>query len=227
MSLSENSEKLRTVDRAEIESFRSIKNLMLEYLEDPNPKRPLSIAVFGPPGSGKSFGVTEVAESIAPGRVERREFNVAQFGSVADLVSALHKVQDIAVSGNIPLIFFDEFDSGFEGKLGGLKYLLAPMQDGTFLDGETMHPIGKAVFVFAAGTSTAYEKFCREGLDDSGFQDAKGPDFVSRLRGYVNILGPNPVSEGDHFSMIRRAMLLRSLLERKAKHFFDAAAERS
>jgi hypothetical protein len=218
---------LRTVDRAEIESFRSIKNLMLEYLENSNPKRPLSIAVFGPPGSGKSFGVTEIAESLAPGRVERREFNMAQFGSVADLVSALHKVQDIAVSGQIPLIFFDEFDSSFEGKLGWLKYLLAPMQDGAFKDGETMHPIGKALFVFAGGTSTTYEEFCREGVDDTGFRDAKGPDFVSRLRGYVNILGPNPVSEGDHFSMIRRAMLLRSLLERKAGHFFDRSRRAS
>src|SRR2546423_11697699 len=40
---------LRTADRAEIESFRSIKNLIGEYLKAPKPPRPLSIAVFGPP----------------------------------------------------------------------------------------------------------------------------------------------------------------------------------
>ena len=61
--------KLCTIDRTEVESFRSISNLMSEYLKSPNNSRPLSIAVFGSPGSGKSFVVTEIAESIAPGRV--------------------------------------------------------------------------------------------------------------------------------------------------------------
>ena len=27
------------------------------------------------------------------------------------------------------------------------------------------------------------------------FKDAKGPDFISRLRGYVNILGPNQTDD--------------------------------
>lgn len=223
--------KLITVDRAEIESYRSIKNLMLEYVEEVSPKRPLSIAVFGPPGSGKSFGVTQIAESIAPERVETLdEFNVAQFTSTADLISALHKVRDVALSGKIPLVFFDEFDSDFNGTLGWLKYFLAPMQEGKFKGGETMHPVGKAIFVFAGGTSTTYEQFCGEDIKnvvhynrfEERFKSAKGPDFVSRLRGYVNILGPNPVANEDFF-VIRRAMLLRSLLERKtkAKDIFD------
>jgi len=259
--------KLKTVDRAEIESFRSIRNLMREYLYKTDATRPLSIAVFGPPGSGKSFGVTEVAESLAPGRVQRQEFNLAQFSSIADLTSALHKVRDIALSGKVPLIFLDEFDADFNGKLGWLKYFLAPMQDGAFKDGETMHPLGKAIFVFAGGTSETYQKFCAEenstGSDllsqsadkrlayaeenstGSGsdllsqsadqrltdlpahskteFKAAKGPDFVSRLRGYVNILGLNPVNERDNFWVIRRALLLRSLLERKAKWLFDGS----
>ncbi len=248
--------QLKTVDRAEIESFRSIRNLMREYLKKTDATRPLSIAVFGPPGSGKSFGVTEVAESLAPNstgsgsdsppesrmllsqkkvKVERREFNLAQFTSIADLTSALHQVRDIALSGNIPLIFFDEFDATFNNsKLGWLKYFLAPMQDGKFKDGETMHPVGKAIFVFAGGTSETYEKFCGEGSEDkppanlpayskAEFKAAKGPDFVSRLRGYVNILGINQVNERDNFWIIRRALLLRSLLDRKAKHIFSGS----
>jgi hypothetical protein len=203
--------------------------LILEYLQTPNPKRPLSIAVFGPPGSGKSFGVIEVAKSIKVEEVkvdvEKVEFNVAQFVSTADLVSGLHRVRDVALKGKVPLVFFDEFDSAFDGKLGWLKYFLAPMQDGEFKDGETMHPIGKAIFVFAGGTSWSYEHFCRDGSGDREFADAKGPDFVSRLRGYVNILGPNPIGEGDNVSMIRRAMLLRSLLEKKAGHLFDSSGQ--
>ena len=58
--------QLKTVDRAEIEAYRSIKNLITEYVSTKSVVRPLSIAVFGTPGSGKSFGVTEVASSIAP-----------------------------------------------------------------------------------------------------------------------------------------------------------------
>jgi hypothetical protein len=48
----------------------------------------------------------------------------------------------------------------------------------------------------------------------------KGPDFVSRLKGFVNIMGPNPVqaeSGGDPYYVLRRAILLRSLLLRQAK----------
>ena len=221
---------LRTVDRAEIESYRGIRNLMLEYLAKSNAERPLSIAVFGPPGSGKSFGVTEVARSVDPERVEKIEFNISQFTSSDDLITALHRVRDIALAGKVPLVFFDEFDSYFHGKLGWLKYFLAPMQDGIFRDGEAIHPIGRSIFVFAGGTCGTYDEFSRENVNIPGrevalqeFRDAKGTDFISRLRGYVNVLGPNPLTESDAFFLIRRAMLLRSLLERKVKHLVDGS----
>jgi hypothetical protein len=220
--------KLKTVDRAEIESFRCIRNLMQEYIHSKGSSRPLSIAVFGLPGSGKSFGVTEVAESVAPGQVVRLDFNISQFRSPSDLINAFHRVRDIALEGKFPLVFFDEFDSPFEGKLGWLKYFLAPMQDGTFREGETVHPIGRSIFVFAGGIGSTLSAFCQEDPDGSEkepalqeFNNAKGPDFTSRLRGYVNIVGPNPASSSDTVFMIRRAMLLRSLLERKAKQLFD------
>ena len=69
---------LKTVDRAEIEGFRSISNLMREYIGTKNPPRPLCIAVFGSPGSGKSFGVVQVANSVSD-EIEKIEFNVSQF----------------------------------------------------------------------------------------------------------------------------------------------------
>lgn len=223
---------LRTVDRAEIESYRGIRNLILEYLAKSNVERPLSIAVFGPPGSGKSFGVTEVARSVDPERVEKIEFNISQFNSSSELTTALHRVRDITLAGKVPLVFFDEFDCAFQGRLGWLKYFLAPMQDGVFRDGETIHPIGRAIFVFAGGTCGTYDEFSRERVHIPGkeialqeFRDAKGTDFISRLRGYVNVLGPNPTSDSDPFFLIRRAMLLRSLLERKARHLIHGAGQ--
>lgn len=223
--------KFTAIDRVEIESYQSVRNLMVEYVGIENPERPLSIAVFGSPGSGKSFGVTELTKSIAK-NVERIEYNVSQFESVSDLCYALHAVRDKVLEGKLPLVFFDEFDSGFDGELGWLKYFLAPMQDGKFKHGEQMHPIGKAIFVFAGGTSHTFQKFYPDTPSEERkpvLIGAKVPDFVSRLRGYIDIMGPNPRDEEDRFFMIRRAMLLRFMLKSKAKHIFkdnDAQVDR-
>jgi hypothetical protein len=49
------------------------------------------------------------------------------------LTDALDKVKSASHKGDMPLVFFDEFDCALEGKqLGWLKYFLAPMQDGLF-----------------------------------------------------------------------------------------------
>ena len=218
---------LLTVDRQEIESYRSIRNLVFEYSKQKQTKSPLSIAVFGTPGSGKSFGVTEMAKSLLPGQIEKREFNLSQFDSVDNLISALHQVRDIGLSGQIPLVFWDEFDTSLHGlPLGWLRYFLAPMQDGKFQEGQISHPIGRAIFVFAGGTSTSMEAFGQD-LDPDTFRSIKGPDFVSRLKGYINVLGPNPVkassSKGapDPYFIIRRAILLQSCLRRNAPGLFE------
>lgn len=68
------------------------------------------------------------------------------------------------------------------------------------------------------------------GPDLDGFDVAKGRDFASRLKGYVNILGPNqrlPETEDDGgtdpYYVIRRAILLRSILLRDAPQLFEEA----
>ena len=213
---------LLTVDRQEIESYRSIRNLVAEYAGQKQVSRPLSIAVFGTPGSGKSFGVTEMAKSLLPGQIEPITFNLSQLDNPGDLLSALHQVRDIGLSGKIPLVFWDEFDTSLEGKpLGWLRYFLAPMQDGKFQEGQINHPIGRAIFVFAGGTSTSMAEFDKSSEAD--FKSAKGPDFVSRLKGFINVLGPNPVNGigEDPYFIIRRAILLRSSLKRGAPQLFE------
>ncbi len=255
---------LTTLDRSEIEAFHGIRNLIREYRDNANIKRPLCIAVFGKPGSGKSFGVTEVANSIAPGEIEKVEFNLSQFKGLDELVAAFHRIRDLSLGKKLPLVFFDEFDAELNGqKLGWLKYFLAPMQDGDFREGEAVHPIGRAIFVFAGGTGTTYEEFAsgpapqkntettpkeidtqdndkkqtgmkpqdnaimpkapeaRDANREIFFKNAKGPDFLSRLRGFVNIKGPDKIDDRDNLYVIRRALVLRHHLQKKAPHLKD------
>lgn len=211
---------LLTVDRQEIEAFRSIRALVLEYYRARSQK-PISIAVFGSPGSGKSFGVSEVAKSLLPGEIQEMTFNLSQFEGPKDLLDALHQVRDAGIGGKLPLVFFDEFDTSLGQPLGWLAYFLAPMQNGTFQEGQVTHPIGRAIFVFAGGTSARIEDFGKS-LSTDEFRQAKAPDFLSRLKGFINILGPNP-DEGreDPRAVIRRAILLRSMLRRGAGGLFS------
>jgi hypothetical protein len=221
-------EGLKTVDRNEIESYQSIKNLFSEFLNNSKVTRPLSIAVFGPPGSGKSFGVTQLALSIEKKKIEKMEFNLSQFRNAGELTVAFHKIRDTVLKGKVPLAFFDEFDANLDVRFGWLKYFLAPMQDGEFRDGEMMHPLGKAIFIFAGATCHHFDEFRYGSGDDAAkkeharqLTEAKGTDFGSRLRGYINIMGCNRSDDNDRFAIIRRAVLLRSLLSRNAGHLIN------
>lgn len=223
---------LSTVDLDEIENYHAIKTLMGEYiyaydhpLQPGKAPKPISVAVFGPPGSGKSFGVKQIAKSLERFRIS--SLNLSQYRSSAELFAALDAA--LVYEGNsIPLIFFDEFDSELDGvSRGWLKYFLAPMQDGEYtLDGRTL-PIPGAVFVFAGGTAPSFPEFLPNDEESTvSFQRVKGPDFVSRLKGILNIKGPNPTSVTDRRHIIRRALLLRNLFEGQAQNFYNAETGR-
>jgi hypothetical protein len=208
-----------SIDRTEIENIRSLGNIMTEYVAQSRPSRPLSIAVFGPPGSGKSFAIKEVARGLMPGQLSQLEFNLSQFESHQELTAAFHCVRDCALRHELPLVFWDEFDTPLQDReLGWLRYFLVPMQDGEFHEGGIPHPLGPAIFVFAGGTHSAMESFREKAGSNPA---SKGIDFMSRLRGFLNVLGPNQQGEQDEGFIIRRALLLRSLLNKKAGQLFD------
>jgi hypothetical protein len=222
--------KIKTAHGAEIDSFANIRRVMAKYFDDGSWTSPLSIAVFGPPGSGKSFTIRQILESIDPELAKRPlEYNLAQFRKPQELKLAFHKVQDEALAGEVPLVFFDEFDAG---NFVWLKHFLAPMQDGKFKVGESTYRIGRAIFVFAGGVYESWSRFSN-ACKSKKFKARKAPDFVSRLRGYLDIFSINPSARvgGRHGNaisgvlMFRRAIVLRALLEKHMSTIFDRTSQ--
>ena len=224
--------KLLTADRDEIEALRQIKQLVGDYEADRAASKPLALAVFGPPGAGKSFGIKQVAEELLGEKPPWLEFNLSQFAGPGDLIGAFHQVRDKVLEGRTPLAFWDEFDSK---QYQWLQYFLAPLQDGRFQEGQLTHSVGKCIFIFAGATSYDMENFGPPPVDAEGWKHfvlAKGPDFISRMHGSLNVLGPNPrqvckntpgrgkgaprrewvVDPSDICFPVRRALLLRALL---------------
>ena len=241
--------KLLTADRHEIESLRSLMQVIRRYQQQESAKKPLSIGVFGPPGAGKSFAVEELAGKFVAEK-GWTEFNLSQFNTPADLIGAFHQIRDRVLQGMLPVAFFDEFDSQ---EYRWLQYLLAPMQDGKFQEGPLTHALGKCIFVVAGGTSRTFATFGPpepqrsepESTAYTKFRLAKGPDFKSRLDAYLDVVGPNrrqtsPPSKGadpdthqlagghefaedpsDTHVPIRRALMIRSELKRPREEKLD------
>ena len=90
-----------------------------------------------------------------------------------------------------------------------------------FATGRASIPLGGAIFVFAGGTVARFEDFISYG-DERAERAAKKPDFVSRLRGYVDVTGPNRRGPADVAWPLRRALLLRSLIARRAPQMMRA-----
>lgn len=225
--------KFVTVDSEEIESINKVRKRIEAYRSNEAQRTILSIAVFGPPGSGKSFAVNELAKELFKDKKEIIEhvilkFNLSQIHSVEALQEKFHKVRTAPILGEIPVVFWDEFDAE---NLKWLKYFLAPMWDGEFESSSGRYPLGKAIFIFAGGTCDTFEEFDKTNdktKKGSDFKNSKGPDFVSRLQGSINIKGPNPVGKSAHervAHLIRRALLLRSSLERFQPRAIDSATK--
>jgi hypothetical protein len=221
------------LERYELESYRSVQLLMEEAM-NPENKSILSIAVFGPPGSGKSFVSKRIAESAclaASIQLDLKNINLASISDSDQLTDKINKsfeeykkeAKKVKEGGRNQLIlFFDEFDCTVNDKnLGWLKTFLPMMQDGEFslnnntFDEDYHKKYNQPILIFAGGTSYTYSSFSRhespgDPEDLLRFAQAKGPDFVSRLRGHIDILGPSKTSELDEGYVIRRAILLRS-----------------
>jgi hypothetical protein len=215
---------LKTFDKNEAADFYALENILRKYLITPELKVPLSIAVFGYPGTGKNFTVKEIIKNVILDKgFQPLVFNLSQFNNIEQLTEAFHQVQDKGLLEELPLVIFDEFDANYEKEpLGWLKFFLAPMQDGEFLGKASTYHIHRAIFLFTGGTCHSFKKF--EARKDAE-KNAKLVDFISRLRGHLDVQSINvveadkevPRKPTDRDLLLRRAILLRSLLEKHAK----------
>lgn len=220
---------LRTTDPVEIEPVITLQNVMDSYVSRESFQRPLCVGVFGPPGSGKSFSVKEVARTIAQkfpdDPFDFFEFNLTQFADPAEINSAIEPIRASVAKGKVPIVFWDEFDCRYDKQeFGYLRYFLPSMQDGvTYLHGAPHH-IGRAIFVFAGGVKASWEEM-EELIDNDDPQKVqmaktlKIPDFMSRLRVVLDIDGielPDRLLEhgatSEDIADLRRILLKRAFI---------------
>ena len=177
--------RLFEIEETTIEQLLTLNHLLRDYASRRLVPRPLSIGVFGPAGSGKSFSLAELARSAGlPLDPVFLSYNLSQLRSVKDLDPALHAVQSAVLRGNLPVVFWDEFDATIDGRpLGWVKYFLGPMQDGEFFVRGAAHPLGRSVFVFVGATAHTFAAF--GSRDDQDSKDAKLSDFVSRIKAWL------------------------------------------
>ncbi|WP_396230925.1 AAA family ATPase [Frankia sp. EI5c] len=213
--------ELLTVDREEIEDLRAVIKLIRRYLQsregpsDASQIPPCSIVILGPPGTGKTFSVKEIAKSLQHDVGEHKPltFNLSQFNSVDDLTDAFLRVQERRLCGAVPFVLWDEFDTEQNGReLGWLRQFLVPMEEGRFKRGDTWHPVGQSIFVFAGSSSETFSEL-QERADNT--PNAKATDFLSRVDGYLDLKGvTTEKGEVTPDRVLARAIILNSLLRR-------------
>jgi len=237
---------LRTTDPAEIDPVITLHNVMSSYVSKEAVLRPLCIGVFGPPGSGKSFAVKqvagEIAQHLAGDPFDFFEFNLTQFADPDEINAAIDPIRASVAQGKVPIAFWDEFDCRYENnEFGYLRYFLPSMQDGvTYVHGTPYH-IGRAVFVFAGGVKASWQgmEALIDSSDPEGLQRSKTlkiPDFMSRLRVVLDIDGigipehllRDSASE-EELEELRRILLKRAFIiaHQMQTHWRSAARKTS
>jgi hypothetical protein len=138
-----------------VEYLHGVRDQIDTYIAKDTVKRSLNILLAAPPGSGKSFLIKQLIESIdfkaRNLEVSFEESYAASLENVAELYSIFQRVQSVNLEGKLPVVFFDEIDTEIAGSKLFAKFL-APMWDGTFYVGKEKFFLGRSIFFFAGST---------------------------------------------------------------------------
>jgi hypothetical protein len=209
--------RLVLFDRKEIQLFHTLRTQLEEYLVVSQTK-PLSIAMFGPRGSGKTFAALQVVETAAAGKkVRPLIFDLSEFKKPEDLVEAFHQIRDCALDGYTPFAYFKNFDISFlESSFAWLPHLLPVMTNGWFFDGAVRRPIGRALLFFGTSAMRSFAAFRRHAEASLSQVDSRAVhDFIGCLQGFVDMAGFNRGGVGDKMYLFQRAVVLHALLEER------------
>ncbi|MBC9882938.1 ATP-binding protein [Bradyrhizobium sp. INPA01-394B] len=196
---------------------RDVRDQIETYINKRTARRPLNVLLAAPPGSGKSFLIKQIINSITDKntavQVSFEETYIASLESADELFKIFQRVQSLNLEGKIPVVFFDEIDARIADVANVYSKFLAPMWDGTFYVGKEKFFLGKCIFFFAgsglsleaeskeAVTRLAkkskpvqydlYFQLWKEKFDDrhSGAEFAKQklPDFLDRIDSVLRI----------------------------------------
>jgi ABC-type dipeptide/oligopeptide/nickel transport system ATPase component len=103
-------------------------------------KEPIySCAIFGEPGSGKSYITEELIKVLRKKTGKKISepiiYNLTQFNDQKNLIDAFKEIKEL--KGEIAFVIWDEFDTYYNNnKCGWLPSFLMPMQDSKFFDGK-------------------------------------------------------------------------------------------
>jgi hypothetical protein len=132
--------------------LKDLQQIASHYASRTSPKRPLNLLLAAEPGSGKSFLVNQLSQSITGERsVQFEEVYVPAFRSIDDIYAIFQRVQSANLKKNLPFVLFDEIGGEVNGQYV-LANFLAPMWEGKFHYGRDTHTLGSAIFVFAGSS---------------------------------------------------------------------------
>lgn len=124
------------------------------YVSYQEAKRPLNIFIEASPGAGKSFLVKQlidlIEKTLPKTKVIFKSYNITTLSSKDEITRCFRQVQDCSLSGQFPVVFFDEIDAQWPNEQFCFSYFLSPMFDGKAFESGDAFSIGRAVFFFAA-----------------------------------------------------------------------------
>ncbi|HOO89887.1 MAG TPA: hypothetical protein PLA74_03605 [Syntrophales bacterium] len=180
-----------TLDEKHIADVQHMLTRIKAYADDLTQTRPLNFLMFASPGAGKSHFIDCVAKNLSSRDVTAITFNMASMSSPDDLMRPLDEARNAKVEDELPLLFFDEFDSSVENY--GL--LLPLLWDGSLSLGERDLKLGKTVVVLA-GSNPALEetlthaKSMATDVPLPQGMTSKAVDLFSRINGAVISIPP-------------------------------------